>query len=299
MLTSNSFAYGIGVDEAWSKALAEQLKAGGYSFIIGYVSQDTTGKNLTKDDVQAAHLAGLDVGLVYEFSATSALGGSTAGARDANIAVAHAREIGAPQGICLYAAIDFNATPAQLPLCLDYMMAYHEFCVATNFDSGSYGGKTVIDYLDNHQYKGRLWQTYAWSHGLWNPHVSIRQLKNGVTIAGANVDIDELETPNWGQWRANMSRTLTDEDIQAVVAAIFNHKIGGSNNGAGQEFHFQVSDTRDMIVAGGSSYTGAFYGPLADIVKLLKNTASTLTPEQVGELGDHIISGLVSYIKNH
>lgn len=200
-------------------------KAAGYSGIIGYVSEDTTGKNLTRAQVDAAHTSGLDVGFVYEFDPKGALGGSSRGARDAQVAVSHAYGLGVPENTVLYTAIDFDAQPNDMPALWEYAVTFQRVAGSNGFRSGVYGSYALCWYLYSHGYHGMLWQTYAWSHGLWCNGLAVRQLQNGVHVAGATVDRDESEMVDWGQWPAvgqpgsssggAMSSITTDNIIKA------------------------------------------------------------------------------------
>jgi glycoside hydrolase-like protein len=188
------------IDEAWAKVDPQTARNQGYAGIIGYVSQDDTGKNLTADDAARIHGVGLDVGLVYEYNPQSALGGLAQGWADAGIAVAHARSIGAPAGTCLYAAVDFNASTGELGTIYTYALGYQATVQASGYRAGVYAGFPVVDYLAKSGYTGLLWQTYAWSESKWSDRANVRQVANGIIIAGADVDRDEAETPDWGQW---------------------------------------------------------------------------------------------------
>lgn len=190
------------IDEDWSKADPLQLAAAGYRGVIGYVSQDTTGKNLSRVQVDAIHAAGLDVGLVYEYDPQSALGGASAGTRDAQIATSHAQALGAPAGIALGFAVDFQVTVTQLPVVLAYALAFRAAAAAAGYRATAYCDYLVCQYLDAHGWAqlGLLWQTYAWSAGAWWPRAVLRQTANGITVAGATVDRDEAEGSDWGQW---------------------------------------------------------------------------------------------------
>lgn len=189
-----------GLDEAWAKADPAAAYAAGYRFVVGYVSQDTTGKNLSSTDVAALHSAGLDVGLVYEFATSAALGGAVRGRSDAWVAVDHAKTLGAPAGTCLYFAIDFNVTASQLDTALAYLQGAESVVRAAGYRIGVYGGYSLCAYLVG-RWSGLLWQTYAWSAGQWCPAAVLRQVRNGVHVAGADVDVDEAEALDWGQWR--------------------------------------------------------------------------------------------------
>lgn len=189
-----------GLDEDWSKVDPTQAANDGFGFAFGYVSQDNTGKNLSPADVSRIHGAGMAVALVYEYNPQSALGGYSAGARDAGIAIAHAQSLGAPRGVALYAAVDWDVTDAQKPAVLAYATGFLDACTAVGFRSGIYGGYWVCLYLSDHNYGGFLWQTYAWSGGLWLAAAAVRQTRNGIHEAGATVDLDESEVIDFGQW---------------------------------------------------------------------------------------------------
>lgn len=189
-----------GLDEAWSKVNAAQAWADGFRFIFGYVSQDGTGKNFSAADITSIQAAGFSIGIVYEFNPESALGGAAAGTRDAAIAIAHAQSLGVPAGVALYAAVDWDVTDAQKPAVLAYADAFLLACTNAGFRSGIYAGYWVCKYLSENSYLGFLWQTYAWSGGQWWPTAAVRQTNNGVMEAGANIDIDETETVDFGQW---------------------------------------------------------------------------------------------------
>lgn len=188
------------VDEAWDKADPVQLVSAGYSGIIGYVSQNTTGKNLSRADVDRAHAAGLAVGLVYEFDPYSATGGDHNGERDAHIALSHAMALQAPEGMCLYAAIDYNARGPALDDVVSYAAGFGRVVNAAGFRSGVYGSYYACAAVHAAFPEDLLWQTYAWSDGLWLAGVAVRQVHNGIHLAGAVVDQDVTEVRDWGQW---------------------------------------------------------------------------------------------------
>lgn len=195
-----------GLDEAWAKADPTAAKQWGASFIIGYISQDNTGKNLTADDVRRIHAAGLDIVLNFEYNPQSAVGGAYNGTQDALIAVQRARELGAPRGTVIYFSIDFAVgSDRALATVADYIRAAATVCINAGYLADAYGGITTIGYLFDHQLIAYGWQTYAWSNGEWDNRAALRQVRNGVTVAGANVDQDSAVRLDFGQWRPDGS----------------------------------------------------------------------------------------------
>lgn len=192
----------LGLDEAWAKADPQHAKDSGYHFIVGYISQDTSGKNLTRAEIDAIHAADLDIALVFEYNPQSATGGGYAGTQDATIAVQKARELGAPRGMAIYFAIDFPVgTESALQLVDSYMLAARHVCEAAGYEVGAYAGIVPLTRLLDRGLVKYGWQTYAWSNGQWDPRAVLRQVLNGVTVAGADVDKDLAIWPDFGQWR--------------------------------------------------------------------------------------------------
>jgi hypothetical protein len=66
--------------------------------------------------------------------------------------------------------------------------------------TAAYGGFYPIKRLFDAGKIAYGWQTFAWSGGQWDPRAQLRQVRNGVTIAGADCDIDEAQVQDFGQW---------------------------------------------------------------------------------------------------
>lgn len=211
-------------DEDWSKVNPRAAKQVGYSGLIGYVSEDTTGKNWTPAAIWAAHDAGLDVGVVYEYATTSALGGAARGTHDADIATSQARALGFPSGVTIYTAIDFDAQPADMPAIFAYVDAFREGCSREGYKCGVYGGYLVCQLISYKGWGVKLWQTFAWSSGQWCPAASVRQVHNGVHLAGATVDQDQTMVPDWGQWSADgrYPSSTGEEDMSVTTDNVVN-----------------------------------------------------------------------------
>lgn len=188
-----------GVDMAWQRLTAAEAKQAGMEFVIGYVSEDNTGKNITTPEITAYRAAGIGVLLVYEYSTSAYTGGASRGARDASIAVAQARQLGYPTGCVIAFAIDEDVS--RNPSVIKGYCDSFDIVLANNgYGSMVYGGIDTVKYCLDNRLVNYGWQTYAWSQGKWDNRAIIRQVSNGVIIAGKNVDLDIALVDNYGAW---------------------------------------------------------------------------------------------------
>lgn len=280
------------IDEAWAKVDPAEAARLGYAGVIGYVSQDNTGKNLSQYDVDMIHAAGLSVGLVYEYSPQSAAGGFYAGTRDADIAIAYAKALGAPPGVCLYAAIDWDVSNTQMINVAEYLRGYGTRVENAGYRHGMYAGYYPCIWARQNGYQGLLWQTYAWSGGLWFDGVAVRQTANGIIVGGANVDRDEAEVTDWGQWSPDGGSTVTQPtdtwNQQQVYAALF---TGGSSCGEMVPAEFRVpTDTEGNAILSKLNYVQAVIGRLN--IPLL-----SVTQDQMDAIGR--LNALLSQVAAH
>lgn len=204
------------IDEDWSKVDPQAARALGYTGVIGYVSQDTTGKNLTRADVDAIHAAGMSVGLVYEYNPKSALGGHTQALKDGMAALLSASYLQVPRMVALYAAVDWDVQPQEMSSVASYLAAYSQLIHNNGFRSGVYGGYNVCNAPAVRVNVDFLWQTYAWSGGRWAEPLAVRQVRNGVHVAGAVVDQDETSVADWGQWAPSTIDSLLKGDTMII-----------------------------------------------------------------------------------
>lgn len=178
-----------GIDAAWSRPTPAQLVAIGKTFIIGYVSHDPA-KNLTPAECVAYLDAGIAVGLVWETVSDRALDGRAAGAADGTMARRQARVLGFPDDRPIFAAVDFDASGGQLAGPVRAYLTGFASAVGGTGVAGVYGGLDTVRYALNTQLVGWGWQTYAWSHGVWDARAQIRQYRNAVHINGHDTDLD-------------------------------------------------------------------------------------------------------------
>jgi hypothetical protein len=211
-----------GVDYSWGRPRPSALRAAGYTFACRYHSYSTTGKNLTLSEAQALIAAGVDVVSNWEYSASEALNGYSQGVSNAQEAQRQALACGAPPDRPIYFSVDFDATPGQQTAINAYFDGIAS--VIGRGRTGGYGGFYVIQRLFDAGKIAWGWQTYAWSGGLWDSRAQLRQVRNGVTIDGADCDLDEAWAVDFGQWgHAGATGGLTvgrnaDGRLQVFVA---------------------------------------------------------------------------------
>jgi peptidoglycan hydrolase-like protein with peptidoglycan-binding domain len=187
-----------GIDYAWSnpKPNMSTLKSLGVGFIARYLSPDPS-KNLTVAEKNAAVAAGLAVVVVWESSANRALSGFAAGVADAQAADAQVKALGMT-GDPIHFAADFDASAAQQAAINAYLDGAAS--VIGKARVGLYAGFYPLSRAFN---AGKItygWQTYAWSGGQWDARAQLRQVQNGVTVAGQSADWDESMAADFGQW---------------------------------------------------------------------------------------------------
>lgn len=90
---------GLDADQSLARQ-AHAIKAGGIDFVMRYL------KNLTTDELEVLHAAGLAVGFIWESTATRALEGADAGTEDGTRALSMMRALGAPSSCVVYATVD-------------------------------------------------------------------------------------------------------------------------------------------------------------------------------------------------
>jgi Rv2525c-like, glycoside hydrolase-like domain/Putative peptidoglycan binding domain len=140
-------------------AHANVLAAAGIKRVGRYLSHNPS-KNLTHSEALALGRAGIGCWMVWETTASRALSGATAGARDGRDAVAQAQDIGAPTGAGIYFAVDTDVTDADVagPIS-DYFKAARD-ALGDLYVPGSYGpGAVCASVLD----QGLIRLAWVWA----------------------------------------------------------------------------------------------------------------------------------------
>lgn len=188
----------LGIDYSSGDPNPARLKAERVRFVCRYVSTPTNPKNLRAAEAKKLRAAGIDIVVVFETTAGRALAGRDAGARDARSALRQANERGAPEGSPIYFAVDFDAQPGHQQAINAYLNGAASV-LGKNL-VGVYAGYGPVKRALDAGVCKYAWQTYAWSHGNWDPRAHIQQYRNGVDFAGLNVDLDRAMFRDFGQW---------------------------------------------------------------------------------------------------
>lgn len=189
-----------GVDYAWGRPSVDALRGAGAVFACRYLSYDTSGKNLTRDEADQLRAGGISPVSNWEAAGNWAefSGGYEAGRRHALEAERQHLACGGPPGRPIYFSTDWDVLDSQLPAVGEYYRGAASVLGVGR--TGAYGGYRVIQHLFD---AGRIawgWQTYAWSAGRWDARAQLRQVRNGVYIDGVDCDIDEAQAADYGQW---------------------------------------------------------------------------------------------------
>lgn len=179
-----------GIDFAWSQPSPSEAKAVGAHWAAGYFSTDST-KNLTRSLVSNYLAAGLAIVSVWETTTGRATEGRAAGIADAHAADAQRSAVGLPNTAPIHFAVDEDTSWASVA-------AYFEGVISVLGISrvGAYGGLHVIEGAHSCGIP-YLWQTVAWSGGIWASYATIRQ-PGGMVLSGGS-DLDYAEVPDFGQ----------------------------------------------------------------------------------------------------
>jgi len=180
----------LGIDVAWDRPTVAQIKATGAHWVARYFSPDAS-KNLTAAEVVSYPAAGLGIVTVYESTAGRATAGRAAGVADAQWAESQRKAVGLPATHIHHFAVDEDTSWASVAAYFDGVIS-----VIGLARTGCYGGLHVIEGAHGRGIR-YLWQTVAWSGGVWAPYATIRQ--TGGTVLSGGADIDYAEAPDFGQ----------------------------------------------------------------------------------------------------
>jgi Rv2525c-like, glycoside hydrolase-like domain len=207
-------ALGIGIDYSFGSGVtAQQIKAAGATFVARYLSPGNNPKNITKAEFNNIVGAGLNVVLVFEQGAQNMLGGKAQGIADAKVAEAEAKALGA-DGIPIYFAADWDATPGQQAAINDYLDGVAS--VITWKRTGIYGGYWPLHRAQQAGKAKYFWQTRAWSgtnEDVKNFHLF--QYGSG-KVGPADVDFNRSLQADYGQFKGTPNPNPTPKPTDAT-----------------------------------------------------------------------------------
>jgi hypothetical protein len=238
---------GVGLDEAWDRATPQQLLAYGARFVCRYLGEDVTGKNLTYAEARVLSSFGIGIVSNYEYNPGAAKRGFAEGQRVARLADAQHRACGGPGDRPIYFSVDFDASSADLPAIGQYFAGIASVIGVQR--TGAYGEFQVIKFLFDVGAINWGWQTYAWSNGAWDPRAQLRQVLNGIHVAGHDMDRDEAQVADVGAW------VVEGSSVDINMGQI----VGKGNDGRDRSLRDVLMDLWYIQMAGKTSG-----GPLTD-----------------------------------
>lgn len=195
---------------------ARQFAAQGFLFIGRYLDSPSSWKALSAAEARDISEAGLYIVSLYERTASRSREGAAAGATDGRQALVHAKQVGQPEGSAIYAAVDYDAPPADYDRIEAYMRAFD--AEIDGYQLGVYGSYAVCRAMYERGVTSKLMQTYAWSRGQVFPHNSIYQYENDITVNGIGIDRCE-SNGDAGGWRVGMAIKPAAPQLSKEVAA--------------------------------------------------------------------------------
>lgn len=284
-----------GVDFSWSRPPVALLKAEKVSWVGRYVSVPHDSKNLTPDEAAVYRQNSIPIVTLFETVAMRAIGGYAAGFHDAVSARQQGTDCGQPLDAPIYYTVDFQATAGTMLTVGSYFRGIND--AERGVPVGVYGSYDTCKWLHDNGYVHYVWQTSAWSRGLWLPNADIRQVTNGASWNGFAVDIDDAEIADFGQWGVNAPTPtpLPTTDWQAeMMARLPVLKEGDKDAPMGVFYVHRVQAILKDVVGlniGNAGVDGDF-GPATAAAVRLYQTAHHLAVD--GIVGPHTWAVLVT-----
>jgi hypothetical protein len=189
------------VDYAWGRPGAEALKRVGASGVARYLSWVPNGKVINATEYSELKNAGLDIVLVWEFSATDFKNYSFNALEAAQEALRQANALGYDGA--LYYAIDWDITAKEWPTVLERLKQGPNLVHGAS-RTGIYGPWYALEWARRDGVASWFWQagmSTAWSNGnnayAW-PGAHLQQYSNAI-INGIDCDMNAIKQSNYGQ----------------------------------------------------------------------------------------------------
>lgn len=197
------------------------LRAAGCSVAIRYTTWSGWPKSLTPGEADELHAAGIPIAANFESTADRMLGGYAAGHADAIEARGHLGDDHMPTGLKVWFSADWDVQPGQVPAVLDYMHGAADGLGSKDL-AGLYGGLRAVRAAADAGFA--IWQTVAWSGGVWDPRAVARQTGEQRYVGGVQVDVNEIiNLAGLGAWGGPTS----GEDVSASDVWSFKSVVPG------------------------------------------------------------------------
>ncbi|GIG67870.1 glycoside hydrolase domain-containing protein [Phytomonospora endophytica] len=98
----------------------------------------------------------------------------------------------------IYFSVDFDASSGQRAVIDSYIDDVASAIGRAR--TGAYGGYGVIARLLDAGKVAWAWQTYDWPDGNRDSRAELRQVRNGITVDGADCDRNEAHAADFGRW---------------------------------------------------------------------------------------------------
>lgn len=209
---------------------AQEVKARGHIGAVRYVSQRRPGaewmqgKPVRIEEAKAFANTGLEIASVYQFGKGATadwLQGAAGAAIHAPQALALHSAAGGPAGRPIYVAIDDNPSREQYNSQIrPYLQAFKTALEGAGLKLGVYGNYNVIEWATQDGLGEYFWQHDWGSNGQIHPRTTIHQ-KAGLTdsISGIEVDMNNVYSHDWGQWKPGYAPAPAPGNIPAVPNA--------------------------------------------------------------------------------
>ncbi len=201
------------IDYSFFRPNIAQLKSAGITAVGRYIGWNSVpgygnpDHNIGKAEADTLLGGGISVFLCFEYGAQEATGGGPQGTKDGGLAGQQLVELGAPEGMTVYFAVDFdipdyapNSTDpkAKLGPVADYFAAIN--ALHPGYKLGVYGGYYAVSRVMDAGLAEMAWQTVAWSGGQVYGRAVL--LQPGTQMWNTNADVDMLlhGVADFGQW---------------------------------------------------------------------------------------------------
>ncbi|MGK8487050.1 DUF1906 domain-containing protein [Nocardia asiatica] len=198
------------IDYSGGVPAATAIRDAGHLGVIRYVSDRRpgaewmAGKPLRSAEVEDLKAAGLQIVSCYQFGKGPTAdwrGGLEAGKRHAERGLALHRAAGGPDNVPIYASIDDNPSPVDFATMIaPYLLGWQSVLGKEN--TGVYANTPTIELAQTAGLASWYWQhNWGTPKGFVHPTANLHQFEiDKRTLDGVGIDVNNVLTPEYGQW---------------------------------------------------------------------------------------------------